>query len=243
MTTKTQDPNGIPAEEILRRFGFGLHETAVILALNRFGASTVANLAEVTGYHQANLYPVLEGLVQRGIVVRTDERPKRYEFVPLSHFRDLLVGKVDQLLQSLEELQKQRECTKETPTLIYTLKGELEVRSKIVSMIRHAKQDVLMVAPRLSKIHTTILDELRAASKRKVRVRVVHGGRPLKLPSRVKQRIKKQITAVDLVVDGSQALLAMPDLSICGWAENPMIALQLREFLEQTWKLAHEVSK
>jgi hypothetical protein len=40
------------------------------------------------------------------------------------------------------------------------------------------------------------------------------------------------------VVDGAEALIAMPDLSVCGWADNALISLQLEGFLEQTWNMS-----
>ncbi len=235
--------NAARAAEILRELGFGIHETAIILALNRLGSSTVGSLSDATGIHQANLYNVLDGLMNRGLVVQIKKRPKTFDFAPLGHLRDLLMGKIDQLIMSLEQIQNEGDSRIEVPALIYTLKGNTDVQAKIISMIGNANKEILLVVPDINEMNPAITDALHKASKRKVRIRIVHSGKPLKLGFRVAQRIKKQVMGVDLVVDRSVALLAMPDLSICGWADIPMIAYQLQEFLEQTWKLSREVKK
>jgi hypothetical protein len=41
--------------------------------------------------------------------------------------------------------------------------------------------------------------------------------------------------AVDILVDGREAMISMPDYSVCGWVENPIIARHFKEFLELLW--------
>ena len=47
--------------------------------------------------------------------------------------------------------------------------------------------------------------------------------------------------AINLVIDGTEAVISMPDLSVCGWANNALISLQFEGFLEQTWNISKKV--
>jgi sugar-specific transcriptional regulator TrmB len=228
------------AANILRELGFGEHESRVIIALNQLESGTVADLSAATKIHHANLYSVLEGLVERGLVIGDEGRPRVFQFAPLMHMRDLLSAKVEQLAQDLKLIQSRRRKELETPTLIYTIKGRSEVESKMLNMIARAKQRIVLVAPSLEKLGTLVSSALAAASRRGVTIRAILGERSETDDSSMEQRIKEDTLAVDLVIDSEEALISMPDLSICGWADNPLISLQLEGFLVQTWDLARQ---
>lgn len=226
------------AGNILRELGFGEHESRVIIALNQLESGTVADISAATKIHHANLYSVLEGLVERGLVISDEGRPRVFQFAPLMHMRDLLSAKVEQLAQDLRLVQSRRKKERETPTLIYTIKGRSDVEAKMLSMIARAKQRITLVAPSLEKLGTLVASALAAASGRGVTIRAILGERSETADFSMEQRIKEDTLAVDLVLDSEEALISMPDLSICGWADNPLISLQLEGFLEQTWELA-----
>ncbi|NHJ14312.1 MAG: hypothetical protein EAX95_11585 [Candidatus Thorarchaeota archaeon] len=227
------------ANALLRELGFGVHEALVIVALNQVESSTVSDLSTATGVHHANLYSVLDGLVAKGIVISHERRPKTYEFAPLRHFRDLFSSRVEQLTQDLELIQNQSKREAVTPTLIYTISGRLDVETKMLGMISKAKSRILLVAPNMALLGNSIHSALGDAASHGVNVRLVLGD-PLQTESPFEQRIKKDSLAVNLVVDGEEALIAMPDLSVCGFADNTLIALQLEGYLEQTWNMARK---
>jgi sugar-specific transcriptional regulator TrmB len=232
---------GSRAQTTLRELGFGAHESEVILALNEMSSGSVSELAAKTGIHHANLYAVLDSLASRGLVVSHEGRPRIYEFAPIVHLEEMLTAKVSQLLGDLEALQDARESKTEIPALIYTIKGSSDVQAKIYSMIERARDSILIVAPTIESMGLGVRKALNAASNRGVRIQAILGVAVDPAEVKLEQRVKVDTTAIDLVVDSAEALISMPDLSVCGWADNPLISMQLEEFLQQTWHTSKKV--
>ncbi len=227
------------ANALLRELGFGVHETSVIIALNQVESSTVSDLSSATGIHHANLYTVLDGLVSKGLVIAHEGRPRTYEFAPLSHMQDLLSSKIEQIVIDLEVIQSKSKRETAIPTLIFTISGRVDVETKMLGMISKATERVLLVAPSMALLGNSIHGALGDAANRGVKVRLVLA-EPVRTDYPFEQRTKEDTLAANLVVDGSEALIAMPDLSVCGFADNTLIALQLEGYLEQTWNMARK---
>ncbi|MFX1484078.1 MAG: TrmB family transcriptional regulator [Promethearchaeota archaeon] len=238
---KTADEITFRAGATLRELGFGAHETAVILALNTRESATVSDLADETGIHHANLYLVLDALVGKGYVVVQEGRPKVYQFAPLSHLKETLTSKLKQLFEDLVKLQESRTSATAVPALIYTIRSNSDVISKMLSMISRAKDTILLVAPKLEDLGVGVITALEEATERGVNIRLILGTKSDLMISNFQQRIKEDTLAIDIVIDSEEALISMPDLSVCGWADNPLISMQLEGFLEQTWQMSKKV--
>jgi sugar-specific transcriptional regulator TrmB len=223
---------------ILRELGFGAHETAVILSLNGQETATVADLFAETGIHHANLYAVLDSLVARGLVVLHQGRPKVYQLTPLSHIEEMFLSKYNQLLEDLKFLQERRKTKYIVPALIYTIRGKADVLSKILAMLDRAKESVFLVAPDLDSLGMMVHEHLKKAQARGVKLRAILGKKPSLTEFKIQYRIKGDTLAIDLVVDSIEALISMPDMTVCGWADNALISMQLEGFLQQTWELS-----
>jgi len=232
------DEIGTRASSFLRDFGFGAHETAVILALNNQESATVAELHAETGIHHANLYAVLDSLIGRGLVVLNQGRPKIYQFAPLAHVSEMFSSKIEQLLQDLKTLQESRKIKDILPALIYTIRGSADVLAKMLAMMDRAEKRIFLVAPDLDSLGMMVHEHLQQALERGVKIRAILGKKPDKTQLRIHYRIKRDTLAIDLVIDSIEALISMPDLSVCGWADNALISMQLEGFLQQSWELA-----
>ncbi|MBN2230956.1 MAG: TrmB family transcriptional regulator [Candidatus Thorarchaeota archaeon] len=237
---KSAEEVGARASSTLREIGFGAHETSVILALNQIESATVADLSSETGIHHANLYSVLESLIGRGLVVLHSGRPKVYQFAPLSHVKEMFSSKMEQLLEDLKILQDSRDSKGIIPALIYTIRGSADVLAKMVAMIGRAKQSIFLVAPDLDELSIPIHESLRKAKSRGVIIQGIFGQRPNTSDIEIQYRIKEDTLAIDLVIDSIEALISMPDLTVCGWADNALISMQLEGFLQQSWKLSRK---
>ncbi|TFG33594.1 TrmB family transcriptional regulator [Candidatus Thorarchaeota archaeon] len=237
---KTVEDAGTRAGSILRELGFGVHETAVILALNRLESASVADLSSETGIHHANLYAVLDSLVGKGLVILIDGRPKVYEFSSLAHVEEMFSTKLAQLLQDLMELQKSRETKSVLPALIYTIRGSADVLAKMHGMINRAENAIFLVAPDLDALGIMLFESLEAAQIRGVKLKGIFGKKPTKRGLKIQYHIKEDTLAINLVIDSIEALISMPDLSVCGWADNPLISMQFEGFLQQSWKLSRK---
>jgi sugar-specific transcriptional regulator TrmB len=227
--------------DLLRELGFGAHESSVIVALNQKASCTVAELSSMTGIHHANLYSVLEGLGARGLVVPTEGRPRVYTFAPLSVFEELFSTKVKQVAKGLERVRQERKQSTTIPSLVYTIRGKTDVHAKMSGMISKAKERVMLVCPNIDMVGSDIIESLKNASDRNVKIRGLFGKSPRGLNFAMERRIKEDTMAIDLVIDGKEALISMPDMSVCGWADNVLISHQLENFLEQTWNLAGRI--
>ncbi len=228
------------ANSSLRELGFGAHETSVILALNQLESASVADLSTETGIHHANLYAVLDALIGRGLVVLLSGRPKIYRFSPLAHVKEMFSSKLDQLLHDLQTLQESRESKRVIPSLIYTIRGSADVLAKMLAMIGRAKETIFIVAPDLDSLGMTVMENLGNAQKRGVKIQAIFGKRPEDAELQIQYRIKEDTLAVDVVIDSIESLISMPDLTVCGWADNALISMQLEGFLQQSWKLSRK---
>ena len=238
---KTADEVTSRAGTALRDLGFGAHETAVILALNTRDCATVSDLADETGIHHANLYSILDALVGKGFVVLQQGRPKVYQFAPLSHLKETLTSKLKLLFEDLMKLQESRASTVAVPALIYTIRGNNDVMSKTLSMIARAEDTILIVAQKLDDFGEGVIAAIEDAAGRGVKIRSILGTESDLKIRNFQQRIKEDTLAIDVVIDSEEALISMPDLSVCGWTDNPLISMQLEGFLEQTWQMSKKV--
>ncbi len=237
---KTAEEISARASSSLRELGFGAHETAVILALNQLESASVADLSTETGIHHANLYAVLDSLIGRGLVVLHSGRPKIYQFAPLTHVREMLTSKLEQLLDDLQKLQESRASKGIIPSLIYTIRGSADVLAKMLAMIDRAKSTIFLVAPNLDSLGMTVIEHLRKAKARRVKIQGIFGTPPENNDLKMQYRIKEDTLAIDLVIDSNEALISMPDMSVCGWADNALISMQFEGFLEQSWELSRK---
>ena len=237
---KTVEEVSTRASSSLRELGFGAHETAVILALNQLETASVADISIETGIHHANLYTVLDSLIGRGLVVLHSGRPKKYQFAPLSHFKEMISSKVDQLLHDLQTLQDTRDSKGVIPSLIYTIRGSADVLAKMLAMIDRAKRTIFIVAPELDELGMPVIEHLRDAQQRGVKIRAIFGHVPNDVNLKIQYRIRGDTQAIDVVIDSIEALISMPDLSVCGWADNALISMQLEGFLQQSWELSRK---
>jgi sugar-specific transcriptional regulator TrmB len=233
---KNADEVSTRAGSLLRELGFGANETAVILSLNGQETATVADIFTETGIHHANLYSILDSLVGRGLVVLHQGRPKMYQMAPLSHIKEMFLSKYEQLLEDLKFLRETKAAKDMMPALIYTIRGKADVLTKILSMVDRAHESIFLVTPDFDSLGMMMNEHLRKAQFRGVKLRAIFGKKPSSHEFKIQHRIKRDALAVNLVVDSTEALISMPDLAVCGWADNALISMQLEGFLQQSWE-------
>ncbi|MDH4215223.1 MAG: hypothetical protein OEV85_15015, partial [Candidatus Thorarchaeota archaeon] len=154
------------------------------------------------------------------------------------HVEDMFSSKIEQLLQDLKTLQESRKGKDVLPALIYTIRGSSDVLAKMLAMINRAEKTIFLVAPDLDSLGMIVHEHLQQALKRGVKIHAILGKKPDKTQLRIQHRIRRNTLAIDVVIDSIEALISMPDLSVCGWADNALISMQLEGFLQQSWELA-----
>jgi sugar-specific transcriptional regulator TrmB len=160
-----------------------------------------------------------------------------YQFAPLAHVEEMFSSKIEQLVQDLKTLQESRRTKDILPALIYTIRGNADVLAKMLAMINRAENTIFLVAPDLDLLGMAIHEHLHQAHMRGVKIRAILGKKPDKSQLKIQYHIKQDTLAIDLVIDSIEALISMPDLSVCGWADNALISMQLEGFLQQSWEL------
>jgi hypothetical protein len=110
----------------------------------------------------------------------------------------------------------------------------------MLRMLGNSKNRIMIAAPSLLELGDSVIGALQLASERRVVIRAIFGTKSTTHGFDIQQHIRDDTMAINLVVDGEEALISMPDLSVCGWVDNPLISLQLESFLEQTWRTTNE---
>jgi len=134
----------------------------------------------------------------------------------------------------LKELYESVGREAEKPEIIYTIRGWNRVIEKILEMLSRAETEVILVLPNYGELAPKISQALSSLIKRKVKIRLVTE-LPEEIPGGLEVKFHKPVLAVDILVDGREAMISMPDYSVCGWVENPIIAKHFKEFLDLLW--------
>ncbi len=226
------------AVSLLRKLGFSPYESEALVALFKLGPATVSDLHKVTKIPHANLYSVMEKLAERGFVIISPGRPKIFKAVPPEEVKTELTKTVTELTDILKKIEQESKST-ETWEILYTIRGQDNVISKIEAMISSCTENLMVVAPSLSIFPQQIFDRLKRASERIADFRIITSDDRVTI-SGVHHRIGDGISAIDVITDDHQSLISLPDFSVCGWIENPIITMHFKQFLEQMWSNSKE---
>ena len=212
---------------LLKRIGMTDYESRAYLGLVMRSHGTAEEVADVADIPRTSAYKVLESLSRREMVLSRGGRPAVYYPVPPREIREKLLADAERALQRLERLQGIL-SERGIPQLVYTIVGKERILSKVGDMIDTAKTTLLISGPTLREV----LQDGRIANavKRGVAVKVVAEA-TTKVPDNVEVVRKQDMVAIDVIVDSEQALLASPDLSICGYTDNPFLVAHFEYFL------------
>jgi sugar-specific transcriptional regulator TrmB len=93
--------------ERLQTFGVNETEARLYLTLLNSGAETVGELVEVTGIVRADVYKTLNGLLDKGMIEESTERPTKYCAVPIESALDAAVMKQAYHLRQMERSKQE----------------------------------------------------------------------------------------------------------------------------------------
>lgn len=218
----------------LRKLGLTGYEARCYVYLVKLGPSDPRKVAAKASMPYPNAYEALKRLADLGWVELVTRRPAVYRARDPATILGEIQSRQKETFESLEAMYKA------TPTeqaeLVYTLRGRDRVLSKLIEMLRGAKSSVMLVTPAETLAASgALLDELRSAASRGVKIRLMTDEAEVKgLPSKVEARTGS-IVAFDLLVDDATALIGLPDLSAAGWVESSAVASHFMQFLELLW--------
>lgn len=228
--------------EGLRLFGLSDYEAKAYAALVSMGEGTVTEVAQLCDVPRANLYAALEKLSEKGFADIQKGRPLIFRACPpdralLEKRKEISEGleKAGSLVsKKLSEIKKKESGA--LPALIWTIQGPEAVANKIRDMLRRSRSDVIINTPDISVLGSQLLEEIRAACLRKVKVRIVSEGSPEGTDAHVLVRVRQKIYGTDIVADEREVLVAPSVPVVAVWVDNPDMALHVKDFLNLVWK-------
>jgi len=231
--------------ENLRKFGLTEYEAKAYAALVSAGTASVTAVSQLCDVPRSNLYAALESLNKKGFADIQQGRPVLFKAIDSKiALREAERKTVEDLAKAredattdLEKLSKEKSADV-VPALIWGLRGINAVETKIDEMVSRAKKEIIINAPDVGIFGDTTIDELRAAKKRGVKIKIATQAESD--TSRLKQhaiiRIREKIHGFDMVVDDRETLVAPAFPVVAAWVDNPEMTLQVKDFLNLVWK-------
>jgi len=219
---------------VLRGLGLTEYEAKTYIALISVRSAAPREVAALAGIPYPSAYDALEALVKKGWVEAASGRPRRYRARAPDLVQKDSITAVERVFTELKKIYESSMERVEKPEIIYTIVGKAGVLKKIRETLSRAKKEAIIVLPHHEEFASYLDQIFTALIKKGVKVKLVTESKvPLK---NIEVRLRKPILAVDVLVDEKEAIIGLPDYSACGWAENPVIAKHLKEFLELLWE-------
>jgi sugar-specific transcriptional regulator TrmB len=219
--------------EQLRSMGLTAYEARCYVALAGLGPADPRKVASEARIPYPSAYEALKQLAALGWVDLVVKRPATYRARKPDSVRAMVSSRIEETFDSLKKVYSPEPV--EEAELVFTLRGREKVLAKVYEMLRSAKESVVFVAPTIGLEDAKLLELLAEAIDRGVRVRAVGDeGAPGLLPPGAEIRTGN-LVAIDLLVDGKTAMIALPDYSACGWIDSPAVASHFKQFLELLW--------
>jgi sugar-specific transcriptional regulator TrmB len=217
---------------LLRRTGLSDYEAKAYLALVMRSQASAEDVAEVAEIPRTSAYKVLTSLRRKNYVTSRIGRPVMFQPVPPREIRDRLAAELDRGIDMLDSLRGTL-TEKGTPQMVYTITGKDKALAKIAEMLDGSKERFFLSSPALGEINTALAHKFTNALKRGVFITVV-AEPSARVPEASEVKRRKDLLATDIISDYDVALIATPDLSICGFTDNPFLAAHLDNFYQMS---------
>lgn len=214
---------------ILGNIGLTNYESKVYVALILKSHGTAEEVAELAMIPRTSAYKALISLKEKKFVEEAGGRPAMYYPVPIEETRAQVVGEIEGVFDKLISV-KGLLSEQGTPEVVYTITGKKKVLFKIGEMLDSSKRTFMMSTPKIQEIRLEHAERFKEAAKRGVKVTIVTEP-AAKVPEATEVFRHKGLIATDVIVDGSRAMIASEDLDLCGFSDNPLIAVHLENFL------------
>ncbi len=212
------------------KFAMTEYELRAFLALVMLGTSTPDNIAMTANIPRTSTYKILEKLEERGLITSMEGRPKVFKARNIYEVRKMFSENVDVLFEKLTELSDIL-TEKGEPQLIFTIYGRERVLEKMREVLNSSEKYATISTPKLREIRQELGKEIESAISRNVTINIVAPDNQ-RAPPGTRIYRNNTLIATDVVADGTRAIIAAPDLSACGYTDNPILAEHLNEFVE-----------
>ncbi len=152
--------------ESLKSLGLTKYEAQVYIGLLRVADATATEVHEISGVPRASVYPVLDHLVQKELVIVSHTMPKRFDAVPPAQGIENLMRRIrsdaESAREALEVFYREKELIdRGARELIWTIYGEENIKTRLADLFRSAEKSVEVLATR-DLLHETVLPLLES---------------------------------------------------------------------------------
>jgi sugar-specific transcriptional regulator TrmB len=214
---------------VLEKLGLSDYEARAYVALVIKNHATADELADTSMLPRTSVYKALKTLEEKEFVTLTVGRPTTYHPVPVEEIKARTFTELNEMFDELLSI-KGMFSDKGTPQMVYTIIDKKRVMAKIGDMIESAKRNIMISSPVIAEIRSVHGQKFKDAINRGVKV-VIITLPGVKVPESAEVHRKSDLMATDMITDGEMAIIASPDLELCGFSDNPFIAEHLERFM------------
>ncbi len=219
----------------LKNFGLSDYEARAYVALVMRDFGTAEEIADAAGIPRTSTYKTLESLKQKGYVAPRGGRPTVFRPIPPMEVKERISSSLDGIFSKLCSIQGIL-SERGTPQLIYTISGKDNIMKKIGEMIVSSQHHLIISSPAIRTLWIELEPKFNEALKRGVEILVITEP-SAKVPEGAKVVRKPDLIATDVISDGEKAMIAAPDLALCGYTDNPFISLHLENFINSSLEM------
>ena len=137
--------------EALKSLGLTKYEALVYIGLLQFEGASATEIHEISGVPRASVYPVLDKLGHKGLVIVSNSIPKRFEAIPpeegIIKLKEDIELNAEYASFELEKIYLRKITPdKERQELIWSLSGSENIINKLKTSINEAKSKIQIIA-------------------------------------------------------------------------------------------------
>jgi sugar-specific transcriptional regulator TrmB len=160
----------------LKRLGLTTYEARVFVALQKLGAGSASDVADIAEVPRSQVYGAAEDLEGRGLVDVEQSNPTRYRPVGVEEARERLYRQLrsesDAAFDYLESVREEYGADEESES-IWTVRGRSNIVSRTTQLVDAADDHVLYGTDDTAHLEPAMRDALDAAVRAGVGVTVI----------------------------------------------------------------------
>jgi HTH-type transcriptional regulator, sugar sensing transcriptional regulator len=240
----------------LQKLDLTLNEARILVYLMTHGHSSASDISRYTGIQRTETYNYISGLLAKGLVFSTFDRPQKYYSMSLEEVVDCILQSKRNALETFES--KKKEYTRMFETLVSNkvvkqedkqrynvIMGENAINGKISRMLSEAKELVMVLLTDRNMVnfyHAGITDQLMELTTKGVNVKLMT---PCKNPEEYMMdkgnllhcnTTSKSVPASFMLVDDSEIIVILEGQQvrkseIAGFYTNNLSLVSVFKFL------------
>jgi len=165
------------AVDALKSLGLTTYEARVFVALQKLGAATASEVADIADVPRSQVYGAAEDLEGRGLVDVEQSNPTRYRPVGVEEARERLYRQLrsesDAAFDYLESVRSEYSADEEESEAIWTVRGAANVSARATQLVASAEDSVVYGTDHVQRLGPSVRDALAEAVDAGVSVTVI----------------------------------------------------------------------